>query len=651
MTSKRLVEIEDIIALDFVGDPQVKGNLVLYTVTTMDEAKNGYDSVIRLHDLVSGDDWQFAVPPVSEKTIREHTPRWSPDGKNIFFLSNRNGREQIFLISASGGEARQLGEVKDGIVNPSWSPCGSFIAFAMKEPKTEEPRNLDVKYIRRLRHKMNGVGFIDERRRHLWLLNVSSGEVCQVTKGDFDVVTPTWTPCGGKFVFATSIDPQADLIYIPDLFAAARDGSDMTKLTAGLGPSGSPAVSPCGRYLAYVGHEQGEKGHPDAKLYVMPLDGGERVDLTESFAWPLGNFVGTDAAADRGSVDPVWKADSSGLHFVATVGGEANIFFAALDGQVKQVTIGEQSVTSFSLDGERLACTVSRADNPGDIFLATESGLRRLTRVNDEFMAMLRLTAPQRLKFTSTGGAEIEGWIMPPTEMEPGLRYPLILHIHGGPHVAYGNAFFHEFQLLASRGYGVLYINPRGSRGYGEDFTGAVVGDWGGVDYQDFMAAVDYAAADFAWVDDKRLGVTGGSYGGYMTNWIVGQTDRFKAAVTLRCISNMYTKYGTSDIGFYGNKAGMGGADLWDQEEFIMSRSPIRYAPNVKTPTMIIHSEEDYRCPMEQAEQWFTALKRLGVDVEFVRFAGENHELSRSGKPRNRKDRLFYIADWFRRYL
>lgn len=651
MSQKRLVEIEDILALKFVGDPQIKGENILYTVTTIDEAKNGYNSIIRLCNLTSGEDRQFTVPPVSDRTIREHTPRWSPDGRSIFFLSNRNGREQLFLISVGGGEARQLSDVKDGIVNPSWSPCGKYIAFGMKEPKTEEQKNPDVKYIRRLRHKMNGVGFMDERRRHIWLLDVESGVVSQVTKGDFDVVTPAWTPCGGKFVFATSIDSDADLRYIPDIFAVDKDGANMVKLTNGLGPSGSPAVSPCGKYLAYVGHEQGEQGYPDPKLYVLPLDGGQRIDLTESFPRPVGSGVGSDARADRGSAEPVWKEDSSGLYFVATVGGDANVFFASLDKQVSEVTSGEQSITSFSLDGDRLACVINHVDNPGDVYLVEGQSPARLTKVNDEYIAGLKLSMPERVLFKSTGDAEIEGWIMPPTEIEPGAKYPLILHIHGGPHVAYGNAFFHEFQLLASRGYGVLYTNPRGSRGYGEEFTKAVVGDWGGVDYEDFMASLDYAIAEFSWVDEKRLGVTGGSYGGYMTNWLICQSDRFKAAVTLRCISNMYTKYGTSDIGFYGNKAGMGGADLWDQEEFIMSRSPIRYAPKVKTPTMIIHSEEDYRCPMEQAEQWFTALKRLGVEVEFVRFAGENHELSRSGKPRNRKDRLFYIVDWFRRYL
>lgn len=648
---KRLVQIDDIVTFKFVGDPQINGANILYTITTMDEAKNGYNSVINRLDLKNGGDVQFTVPPVGEKTIREHSPRWSPDGKAAFFLSNRNGKEQLFLIKADGGEARQISKVEDGIVNPSWSPDGTRIAFAMKEPKTEEKKNPDVKYIRRLRHKANGVGFLDERRRHIYVLEVATSELTQITKGDFDVATPAWSPCGGKFTFTTSVEPDADLHYIPDVFVVDADGSNMHKLTQGLGPCNNPIFSPCGKYIAYVGHEQGEKGYPDPKLYVLPLDGGDRRDLTESFTRPLGSGVSSDARADRGSAEPTWKHDSSGIYFVATDGGDANLYFVGMDKQVTQLTKGEQTITSYSVDGDKISCVINHVDNPGDIYLKQGEELKQLTAVNKDFLGTLRLSLPERILVKTDDGVQVEGWVIPPTEMKPGSRYPLILHIHGGPHVASGNAFFHEYQLLASRGFGVLYTNPRGSRGYGEEFTKAVVGDWGGVDYADLMATVDYTLANFSWADGERLGVTGGSYGGYMTNWMVGQTNRFKAAVTLRCISNMYTKYGTSDIGFYGNKAGMGGADLWDQEDFIMSRSPIRYAPNVKTPMMIIHSEEDYRCPMEQSEQWFTALKRLGVETEFVRFAGENHELSRTGKPRNRKDRLFYIVDWFERYL
>jgi dipeptidyl aminopeptidase/acylaminoacyl peptidase len=650
---KRLVTPEDIWALIFVGDPQVHGNKVLYTLTTMNVEKNGYDTAIYQYSLDTGKEERFTTAVSSDKTIREHTARWSPSGNEVFFLSNRNGREQLFLIKPDGGEARQLSHVEDGISNPSWSPDATSIAFTMKEPKGEQdgPKNPDVRVIRRLRHKMNGVGFLDERRRHIYVLNVQSGELRQVTRGDFDVSTPVWSPCGSRFAFTTSTDADADLRFIPDVWTVDADGTNMKKLTQGLGPCASPVFSPCGQYLSYTGHEQGEKGYPDTRLYVLPLDGGERIDVTASFHTCLGNQVGSDARADRGTADPIWKEDSSGLYFVATDGGDANLYFASLSGEISAVTTGEQSITSYSVCGSRIAFTSNQVDNPGDIYLLDGEQYSRLTNVNAGPLAEMKLSMPERILYKGPLNWDVEGWLMKPTEYQDGEKYPLILHIHGGPHVAYGNAFFHEFQLLASQGYGVLYTNPRGSRGYGEEFTKAVVGDWGGNDYEDMMAGVEYCVKRYPWVDEARLGVTGGSYGGYMVNWMVSQTQRFKAAVTLRCISNMYTKYGTSDIGFYGNKAGMGGADLWEDEEFIMSRSPIRHAPKVRTPILIIQSEQDYRCPMEQAEQWFTALKRLGVTTEFVRFAGENHELSRSGKPRNRLDRLLFILDWFERYL
>ncbi|HHY11941.1 MAG TPA: S9 family peptidase, partial [Firmicutes bacterium] len=274
----------------------------------------------------------------------------------------------------------------------------------------------------------------------------------------------------------------------------------------------------------------------------------------------------------------------------------------------------------------------------------------RLTSVNEEVLSELQLSQPEYFLFTASDGVELEGWLMKPINFEPGKKYPVVVEIHGGPAVTYGLAFFHEFQVLASNGYGVFYCNPRGSLGYGEWFAQQVIADQGGMDYQDIMALRNYMDT-VEWADSGKVGVTGGSYGGFMTNWIVGHTDRFHAAVTQRSISNWYTKYGTSDIGFYGNRKGMGMRDLWDSEGFLMERSPIRYAPNVNTPILIIHAEQDYRCPMEQAEQWYIALKRLGKTVEFARFAGENHELSRSGKPWNRRERLRHILRWFGEHL
>ncbi len=386
--------------------------------------------------------------------------------------------------------------------------------------------------------------------------------------------------------------------------------------------------------------------------------------LTEEFDRSVGNSVGGDARYDAGSAGPYWSHDGAQLYFVATDGGKSHVYRVDLvTTELEKLTEEPSVITSLGLqpggDGHQtLAFVGANWDFPSDLFVGTtghaSDGIEvaRITAVNDELLTNRELSKPERFEFETFDGRILEAWIIKPHGFDSNKLHPVVLEIHGGPAGTYGDVFLHEFQVLASRGFGVLFTNPRGSKGYGEEFSKGVMGDWGGGDYADLMACVDYAVENFSWIDPDRLGVTGGSYGGYMTNWIIGQTNRFRAAVTQRSISNMYTKYGVSDIGFFGNKAGMGGADLWEDEGFIMSRSPIRYAPNVRTPLLIIHGEEDLRCPMEQAEQWYVALKRLGnAEVEFVRFAGENHELSRSGKPVNRIERLEQIVGWFERHL
>ena len=656
---KRKVVAKDITALHFVGDaePNVDGR-VAYVLTDNNLDKNGYSSAIWVHTPRQGNKRFTYGQRADGDLVREVAPRWSPDGQKLLFVSNRNGRPQLFLLGEEGGEARQLTSVPEGVSEPVWSADGRYVAFTSKDPvdqEAEKAKNPDVRHITYLRYKFNGLGFTDTRRRHLYVVDSVCGCVQQVTKGDFDVSGITWSPDGQKLGFSACIGPNCELHMTPDIWTIGRDGNNLQKLTAGKGNTSNPVWSPDGSTIAYFGHEKGEIGYASIDLWVVPATGGETVNLTAAMDRSVGNSVGSDSRMDSGTSQAIWSQNGRSLFVTVTDGGTCHIYEVCVESKaIEPLTTGEMSITSFGLAVQNgancFAYVAGDNSNPGDVYTLMGSEVTRLTNVNEAELANWELATAERIEFAGAEGWPLEGWVMKPIGFQSGQGYPVILEMHGGPAATYGYGFLHEFQMLASAGYGILYINPRGSKGYGEQFAKGVIGDWGGNDYKDFMASVDYALGQFDWMDAKRLGVIGGSYGGYMTNWIVTQTDRFAAAVSLRSISNMYTKYGCSDIGWHGNRAGFDGRDLWDSEEFIMSRSPIRYAPRVKTPILIMQSEQDYRCPMEQAEQWYTALKRLGVTTEFVRFSGENHELSRSGKPRNRIDRLGFILGWFEKY-
>jgi dipeptidyl aminopeptidase/acylaminoacyl peptidase len=337
--------------------------------------------------------------------------------------------------------------------------------------------------------------------------------------------------------------------------------------------------------------------------------------------------------------------------------GTTHIHAIGLLGGVEQVTEGEIDIGSFTLDGSgtRFAFNASDAIAPSELFVLDE-GQRRLTEMNKGILKKLRISSPEEFWFTASDGVEVQGWIVKPRDYREGEKYPTCIQIHGGPRGAYGfklGSAEHEFQVLADHGYAVVYTNPRASIGYGEQFAGLISGAWGERDYRDIMEATDHVIENFGYVDPERLGVLGGSYGGFMTNWIIGHTDRYKAAVTMRCISNWYSFHGTSDIGWMTLPTHelLNGKDPWDDPELCMEKSPITYVRNMTTPVLIIHSEEDHRCPMEQGEQLYIALKKLDRTTEFVRFPGEPHGLSRNGKPKHRKERLQHVVRWFDRYL
>jgi dipeptidyl aminopeptidase/acylaminoacyl peptidase len=389
---------------------------------------------------------------------------------------------------------------------------------------------------------------------------------------------------------------------------------------------------------------------------VVRSRGGDARDLTAALDRPCGDATLGDLRAFAGWDGPTWSADSSRIFVPVSDRGSVHLYSVDLaSGELRNLTPtlgGGTAIVSFSADRSRVASAVTEPLNPGDLQVgqigASALELRRLTDHNRELLAELPLAQPQEFSAASDGG-EVHGWLIMPAEASAAKPVPLLLYVHGGPHTQYGWGLMHELQYLCSQGMAVLYTNPRGSRGYGVEHTAAIRGDWGGADYQDLMAAVDHAVT-LPGIDAKRLGVTGGSYGGYMTNWMIGKTDRFRAGVTQRSVVNLHSMGGTCDFNFSDTE--YFGGNTWDNTDRLLAQSPLSLAAKVNTPLLIIHSEGDLRCPIEQAEQLFAALKVQGKTVEFIRYPKEaNHGLSRSGPPDLRIDRLKRIFSWFERYL
>ncbi|HLW58788.1 MAG TPA: S9 family peptidase [bacterium] len=653
--SGRPITIEDLFALKILNDPQLSpdGARVVCTVTTGDVATNGYRSHLWIAPVDGRAPWQL-----TSAAGKDTTPRWSPNGAQVAFISDRSGEKQVWVIGVEGGEARQ---VTSGPLAPSelaWSPDSGWLAVVAKPQPKPGPDESDVRVISRLRYKLDGEGFWDGRWKQVLAVPAGGGEARQLTREECDHVNPAWSPDGRWVAYAANPDPNADLTNVTDIWVVAAEGEGVPRrLTGGIGPVSVPAWSPDGTRIAYAGHDNACRGATNSAVWVVSASGGDPVCLTREFDRSIGHHVISDVRAHPGAGGLTWAPDGSRISFLYADGANTQIAsVAAAGGAVRQETQGDHELIGCSLDRRaiRAACIESDPLTPGEIVvqdLGPAAGpLRRITDLNGAFLRTLALSVPERFQVSSADGWRIEGWVLRPTGPGQRERVPTILEIHGGPHGAYGNGFFHEFQLLAASGYGVVYMNPRGSQGYGQAFTAGTRHDWGGKDYEDLMRGLDHAVGAYSWIDPDRLGVAGGSYGGFMTNWVVGHTQRFKAAVTMRSISNAYSQWGTSDLAYQKGFWEYPG-DPWESPGFYLERSPITYVRQMRTPLLILHSESDLRCPIEQGEQLFIALKKQGTPTLFVRFPGESHDLSRNGQPKHRVERLRHILAWFGTYL
>jgi len=657
---------EDLYRYHWVSDAQISpdGRWVAFVRTHIDRHEDEYVCHIWVVSTETGERRQFT------RGRRDVHPRWSPDGAEIAFLSRRDDEVmQVWVLPFSGGEARRLTDQKRGVNSFAWSPDGLKIAYTSSVPEGQlvdgdagAEEEDGIRIIRRMRYKLNGSGFIYDQYSHVFVVDsCGSSEPYRITDGTFDHTEPTWDP-DGEYVACITVrceDPDyvdySDIYFFPADGSVPCSGADPVRITAGDGPCTAPIMNESGDSIIYVGHDNHFFAATEPTLLSVPTLGGSPENLLSEFDAGVGNSVGGDCRYGGGSQAPVLCAGGDRVYFLATALGACNLYrLDAGDGKVSAVTEDPWVITEFtySAEADRFALVAETIHRPGDIWIYSESeGLTRLTGIN-AWLDDYDLSGYDEIECAGAEGQSIQGWILHPSVDErqnDAGDYPAILQIHGGPHAAYGYGYFHEFHVLAARGFGVLFVNPHGSRGYGQRFTAATRCDWGGKDYTDLMRAVDHLVTASSY-DADRLGVAGGSFGGYMTNWIVGHTDRFLAAVTQRSSCNRYSMFGTSDMGFNHGVYEFPGHP-WDNPMGYLERSPISYADNVNTPILILHAEEDLRCPISQAEEWFTALKRLKKEAVLVRFAGENHDLSRSGTPRRRLRRLELIEGWFDEYV
>jgi dipeptidyl aminopeptidase/acylaminoacyl peptidase len=637
---------EDVYGLTEVSDPRVApdGTTAAYVVSSVDRDANEYRSAIWLA-AVDG-----STPPgqFTSGSKRDASPRWSPDGRHLAFTSDRESEHaQLYVMPVAGGEPRKLTDLKEDVTAPAWSPDGTRIVFTARVPapayEEEDAARRPPRRFTRLQFKLDDVGWTGDRRQHVFSVPPDGSDAPrQLTDGDFEDSDPTWSPDGSRIAFASARENDWDRSLARDLYVIDRAGA-LEKLTTTDGKVERPAWSPDGTRIAYL-FTPGIFDDPrHTQVAVLDVATRERKVLTEA--------LDRNCAPYPPPREPIWDGDD--LLFVVDDRGNTPLYRVPADGAGKPELVSGGDVCLIGYDA--VAGVVACARTEPTVVAELVVGERRLTEFGAAFAEARELTAPERFVATSSDGSEVEAWIIRPVGFAADESYPTLLNIHGGPFAQYGNSFFDEFQVYAGAGYAVLYANPRGSSGYTESWARAIRGPvadgpgWGTVDYEDLMAVVDEAVRRFDFVDPARLGVMGGSYGGFMTSWIVGHTDRFRAACSERAGNNFILEGGAADLGWA--LRGDFGAYWFEAPDAYLAMSPSMHATNITTPMLIVHSENDLRCPIGHAEDLFTILRLLGREVELVRFPEESHELSRSGSPIHRVQRFELILEWFDRHL
>ena len=636
--------------LQTVGDPALSpnGDLLAYTLSWVDEDSLAGRSRVMLMDPSSGASQEFT------QGDKDSAPKFSPDGRTLAFLrSVDDGLPQVWTMTEPGGDARQLTYSPKGVFDYAWSPDGKSMAFcADVDPdvsgQTNQPGALPkVTVVTRVRYRYDTLGWRGDSHFHIFVLDLETLESRQLTDGDWDDTGPVWSPDGSQIAFMSGRRDDRDFLALSEAYTVSAAGGDPVLVSEGLCSVGALAWSPDGQQMAVVGSDAPEgmvlwQGW----LYVLK-DGEKPRRLTSDVVKPYLGFPSVMRPAS------IFWAEGGQIIFLGESSGESYLYqVPAQGGDLEVLWGGDCLATGLALDraADQAVVSVSSSGSPSDLFQVDMfiGGSAQLSNHNQEYMGEHPAASIEKFLIIRPG-LEVECRLYFPPDFDEESKYPLVLDIHGGPNGAFYDSFVPAQQVLASAGYLVLAVNPRGSSTYGNEFMMAVLGDWGGEDYKDLMAAVDQLISR-PYVDASRLGVHGYSYGGYMTSWTVGQTNRFKAAVVGAPCINLHSMYGTSDIGISFGEAQWGGS-IVDAADKMLERSPISYVANVETPVLLLHGDADARCPISQSEEYFTALKRLDKDVEFVRFPGCSHLFPRLGHPKLREEYLTRTLGWFNRFL
>jgi dipeptidyl aminopeptidase/acylaminoacyl peptidase len=664
-TALPFVNIDDLLAIHLAGDPQVSpqntaaasssGPLIAFVVQRCNPEINTTSSAIWLVYSSGGKTdpaWQ-----VTSGEQHNFAPRWSPDGRGLAFLSDRSGSVQIYLLPLNGGEARQVSHLRNGVIEYSWKPDGTaMLAQSPWKPADDrdEPDSSNIACVyTRLDEQWDGMGYKQNRHQQLWLIPLE-GEAARITSEPVDIVQPRWSPDGSEVAFCANRRSEPDLSVSMALWVLTLATGQMRRLTPEDGLAQMPAWSPDGRTIAYY-YAPDQTEASNIVPWIAEASGNSK-------PWPAvqGDHDFTCLALIIDELHstmlgyPQWYPDSKALLITVQERGQVHLYRLDTEqGQLTRLTSGNGCYTSPSLskDGQTIAMIRTDWFTPGDIWSMDGNGEhpRKLTGVSDAFLRSHQFIRPRRITWKSFDGLEVEGWLYLPPLAE-GVKAPLILEVHGGPTLAWGDAYVHEFQALVGRGFAVLAANPRGSSGYGEEFCKKVLNDWGGDDFRDLMAGVDYVIANEP-VDENRLGIGGVSYGGYMTQYAITQTQRFKAAVSRNGISYLPSAGMLSDQTLWFDYAN--GGEGPDSETYRVNRSALTHADRITTPLLLLHSANDLRCPFSESMQMFVLLRKMKRMVELVRYP----EMSRMmdwpelGTPEQRIDRLRRTIDWFEHFV